>query len=353
MYTVHIWLTNQCNMKCKYCYVDKEAESIRMDDETIWNTVRFVSSQIRTRKENNLKVHFHGGEPLLEFENLKKIVGYFKNDPDIKNASISYSMTTNGLLLDSSNIDFICDTINQLSVSIDGRECTHDRYRVRTDGSGTFVPVIEIVKELLSRNPLLRLRMTVNPDTVSELYKNVEFLVSLGGKYISYNLNYESTDWNEHHFEILENELKKISEYLLRLNDSSISIGMIIDGNTILSKKGKCGAGVNIVSIYANGDIYPCLLVTQNGEFKIGTVLEGIDPNKLEKIMRVNEQINPCCEGCSYYSYCKNTRCKIINKQETGDYLSPLPTRCAVENVIYRVMKYNAVLREVQKIGID
>ena len=106
----------------------------------------------------------------------------------------------------------------------------------------------------------------------------------------------------------MENELKKISEYLLRLNDSSISIGMIIDGNTILSKKGKCGAGVNIVSIYANGDIYPCLLVTQNGEFKIGTVLEGIDPNKLEKIMRVNEQINPCCEGCSYYSYCKNTR---------------------------------------------
>ncbi len=155
-----------------------------MDDETIWNTVRFVSSQIRTRKENNLKVHFHGGEPLLEFENLKKIVGYFKNDPDIKNASISYSMTTNGLLLDSSNIDFICDTINQLSVSIDGRECTHDRYRVRTDGSGTFVPVIEIVKELLSRNPLLRLRMTVNPDTVSELYKNVEFLVSLGASCI-------------------------------------------------------------------------------------------------------------------------------------------------------------------------
>lgn len=318
-----------------------------MDDNTIQDTIRFISSQIKEGKEEKLKVHFHGGEPLLEFGSLKKIVEYMREDPVIKACSISYSMTTNGLLVNSNNIDFICDTIDQLSISIDGGQCSHDKYRVRSDGSGTFDSVIEVVKELLIRKPQLRLRMTVNPDTVSELYNNVRFLVSIGGKYISQNLNYEHPDWNEQHFNILEDELKKISRYALRLNDSSLSIGMIIDGNTVLNEKGKCGAGVNIVSIYANGDIYPCLLVTQNDEFKIGTVVRGIYPDKISEILRLNEQLNPCCEGCSYYKYCKNTRCKIINKQETGNYFSPLATRCAVENVIYRVMKYNYLLREV------
>lgn len=346
MYTSHIWLTNQCNLKCKYCYVEKDFGCVRMDYKTIQKTIEFIAYNVRNLNEEKLKIHFHGGEPLLELGGIKKIVDCVKEDSILKKCDVTYSVTTNGILVDASHIDFICDTFNQLSISLDGAKYSHDMYRVGKDGRGTFDQVVEVTKKLLKKKPMLRIRMTVNPDTVDRLFDNVHFIIKIGGKYISPCLNFGHPSWTEKHFLMFEEELKKISEYLFRLNDSSIDVGMIVDGKTVLNKKGKCGAGLNVVSIYADGDIYPCLLTTPNKDFKIGTLEKGIQTKLVEDILILNNHINTCCRGCDLYSYCKNTRCKVINKQETGNYLLPLSARCWAENVIYRIMKYNYLLRK-------
>lgn len=345
MFTAHIWLTNQCNLECKYCYVRKDGKS--MSDEMIEKVINFISIQLKKMNERSLKIHFHGGEPLLEYKNIRKIFTYIETDSVLNKCNVIYSMTTNGMLIDNSNIDFLCQNIDDLSLSIDGNMKTHDLYRVDKSGNPTFFKVFNILQELLERKPELRLRMTVNPNTVDHLYNNIRFLIESGGIYISQNLNYRHTGWMEQHFATLEEELKKVSKYLYELNNDAIDVGMIIDGKNILTEKGKCGAGINVVSIHVNGDIYPCLLTTSNPEFIIGTVDLGINLNKVRELMTLSLQTNKCCEGCTYYKFCKNARCKLINKQETGDFFVPLPARCLVENTIYKVMKYNYELRGI------
>ena len=61
------------------------------------------------------EINFYGGEPLLEFEKIKKIVNLVKTI----NPAISFSMTTSGSLLNEKTCDFLISNNFKLAVSLD------------------------------------------------------------------------------------------------------------------------------------------------------------------------------------------------------------------------------------------
>ena len=68
-------VTQQCNLRCKYCaysgnYYNRSHTSERMDFETAQKAIDFYLA--RSDKADQLAVSFYGGEPLLEFELIKK-----------------------------------------------------------------------------------------------------------------------------------------------------------------------------------------------------------------------------------------------------------------------------------------
>ena len=93
-------VTKQCNLRCKYCaysgnYYNREHSSSRMRFETARKAIDFYLK--RSDKFDKLSVAFYGGEPLLEFELIKKCVKYIlENKGDKK---VTFPMTTNGTLL--------------------------------------------------------------------------------------------------------------------------------------------------------------------------------------------------------------------------------------------------------------
>lgn len=75
-------VTQQCNLRCKYCaysgnYYNRSHTSNRMDFETAKKAIDFYLK--RSEKADQLALSFYGGEPLLEFELIKKCVSYIEN----------------------------------------------------------------------------------------------------------------------------------------------------------------------------------------------------------------------------------------------------------------------------------
>lgn len=86
---ITVWTTAQCNLKCSYCYENKnnvtERKSRILDEE---KTIAYVIS----RMTSNNVILFHGGEPLLNFPFIQSATeAILKNDDKCR-----FGFTTNG-----------------------------------------------------------------------------------------------------------------------------------------------------------------------------------------------------------------------------------------------------------------
>lgn len=147
-------VTDNCNLRCKYCilsdlYPNEKSFSIKTMS---WDTARSAVDYFKNHcvRSKNLFMAFYGGEPLLQYELIKRIVYYAKRV--LKKKTITFNMTTNGTLLDKEKCRFLIDNDFVLLISIDGPEYINDRYRVFSSGRGSFKSVINGINNLKSMN---------------------------------------------------------------------------------------------------------------------------------------------------------------------------------------------------------
>ena len=114
-------VTNQCNLKCRYCFVNQNPE--RMSFETATMAVTYLYKNLTAQREKTgnpqLKgtINFFGGEPLLEWPLIKQLTEWIEeNYTDCFNLGI----TTNGTLLSEQIIDFLYEHKITPLLSMDG-----------------------------------------------------------------------------------------------------------------------------------------------------------------------------------------------------------------------------------------
>lgn len=83
-----------------------------------------------------VNVAFYGGEPLLEFELIKKSIEYAKEI--FRTKKIIFSLTTNAVLLTDAMMRFFRENDVLLTVSLDGPQNIHDKSRIFANGKGSF-----------------------------------------------------------------------------------------------------------------------------------------------------------------------------------------------------------------------
>lgn len=96
-----IWITNDCNMKCRYCYVDKMKGTNSFAENSVARLIQFINETSKTVKE--IKINFFGGEPLLKFDLIQFIIEKMEKELVV---DVKYFLTTNGLLLNESIIEY-------------------------------------------------------------------------------------------------------------------------------------------------------------------------------------------------------------------------------------------------------
>ena len=102
-------VTQSCNLRCEYCiYSENNAsrhgrqhrDAVMSYDKAV-QIINFFMEHSRNKEI----IGFYGGEPLLAFDLIKKIVQYIHSTfPERK---VEYSITTNGTLLNNEIIEYI------------------------------------------------------------------------------------------------------------------------------------------------------------------------------------------------------------------------------------------------------
>lgn len=328
-----IWVTYECNLKCTYCYEEKR--NGYLSKEKAKDILDFIIKRSNIYQDNNISINIHGGEPLLNYDVLRYIVENIRS----WNRNVFISMTTNAVLFNEENIDFILENIDEISVSIDGTKEIHDNNRIHSNGEGTFDKVVKNLNRILEKKKNTIARMTVTPKTVSSLYNSVTFLHNLGFSIISPVIDQYDTRWDENNMEILEQQLKMLSGYFAVQNES-LKVGMLEQAK--YRKKSKCCPGTQTMHIDTKGDIYPCAYVTGDEKFKLGDVYIGISEEAIIKINNINNKKFERCESCFWKDYCYGYRCKLFNYAISGDF-EPNYTACKLEHVFLKIHKYYKV----------
>lgn len=341
--TVTLMLIQGCNMRCSYCYADGGVynDAGTMDLETACAAVEFLIEN--GKDEKSLGVILFGGEPLLAFPLLKKLVPYIrKREKEIKKR-IYINMTTNGTLLNQEVEEFF-DTYNiHAMISIDGDKETHDKNRFFADKTGSYDVVINRTEKLRHEGKLSA-RATVNGK--QNLVYTFEHLYNLGFKSIAMSPAY-NTFSEEDYDTFLQNQINYVEQFLKYAHEKEYSkckqmkivYTQIKRLDTFFGIHGdySCGAGRTMVAVDYHGDMYPCHRFVSYKQFVLGNIYKGFTKrNEFLDDIKVSNH-HEKCKSCWVRSMCLGN-CPYSNFEDTGHIGESKEKACETKRATYEKM---------------
>ena len=168
-------VAHTCNLNCSYCFASQgkyNGERAVMSFEVGKQALDFLVANSGSRR--NLEVDFFGGEPLMNFDVVKRLVAYARSIEKDTGKNFRFTLTTNGVLIDDDVIDFANREMSNVVLSLDGRREVHDRFRVDYAGKGSWDSIVPKFQRLVEarggKNYYMRGTFThANPDFLADI----------------------------------------------------------------------------------------------------------------------------------------------------------------------------------------
>ncbi|MDO9577860.1 MAG: His-Xaa-Ser system radical SAM maturase HxsB [Candidatus Cloacimonadales bacterium] len=129
--------TLKCNSKCLYCQVSSKDSSTK-NCTMNFQTAKKIIHLIFQSRSDNIKIEFQGGEPLLQFDLIKKIIKYSEKLSKFYHKNLEFVICTNLTLIDEEQLKFISKHPIWISTSLDGPKEIHDRNRPLRNSISSF-----------------------------------------------------------------------------------------------------------------------------------------------------------------------------------------------------------------------
>ena len=125
--TLNAWLhvTNACNLRCDYCYIDKTSKS--MTDDTAKRAVDAIFRSAIKHHFKTVHLRYAGGEASLQSESVIALHDYALTLALQHNIDLRASILSNGVFLAQRTIDRLKDRNIGVMISLDGVGSYHDR----------------------------------------------------------------------------------------------------------------------------------------------------------------------------------------------------------------------------------
>lgn len=339
---IYLVISQGCNISCTYCYAkggDFGKGQMLMSRAAMEKALE----RLLPLSEDRCNISFFGGEPLINFDLMKETVACGKRTSGELGVELTYSITTNGTILNEEISAFFKEHITYTSVSLDGGPMTNDTHRVSSDGSGTHALIAENMKRFKDAGIPFGINATVSPETVHNLPETVEYLNGTGARNIRVVpvIPQGNGGWRGEPLNRLLKGLTAVyTESINRIQGGREPLLAEhlyrIVSNLATSKKRSlpCAAGEGIVAVAANGDVYPCDHFVGIEEFRMGNVFDGIFPDdrfyEVQDVVSKNsvEQREKCRE-CFAKDICGG-ECHARSFMLTGDISTPSPDHCVV-----------------------
>ena len=337
-------VAHDCNLRCKYCFAstgDFSTGRELMSFSVAKAAIDFLLENSGAR--HNLEVDFFGGEPLLNFEVVKKTVFYARSLEFKNKKKFRFTLTTNGLLLTDEIIDFLNEEMSNVVLSLDGRKIVNDSLRATFSGLGSYDVIVPKFKKLVSKrkDKDYYVRGTFTKQNL-DFSKDVLHINSLGFDQISVEpvvldsvseLSIKEDDISE-----IKKEYEKLVEEIINLRKSGKFLNFFHfmldfeDGPCAIKRLKGCGCGNEYIAVTPNGDIFPCHQFVGNSEWKMGNVLEdfSLKENLREKFIESNIFEKKDCNNCWAKFFCGGG-CSANNFKFEKDIKKPYKMACELQ----------------------
>ncbi len=336
-------IAHDCNLRCEYCFASTgdfgEGRKL-MPLETGKKAIDFLIKQSADRE--NLELDFFGGEPLMNFEVVKEIVKYARMREKECGKNFRFIITTNGILLNDSNTEFINQEMSNVVLSLDGRKNVNDKVRKRVDGGGSYDIIAPKFKKLVDargdkdyyvRGTFTKYNLDFADDVFS-LYEAGFEQISVEPVVCKPSESYAITEGDlPQTFKEYENLALRILE-AEKKGDKFNFFHFMLDldqGPCAIKRLRGCGCGNEYVAVTPDGDIYPCHQFVGEQKFKMGNLDEGtFDLSIKDEFAHANIYTKPECKKCWAKFYCSGG-CNANNYQYAGDIHNAHKLSCQLQ----------------------
>ena len=147
-------IAHDCNLACRYCFAEEgeyHGRRALMSYEVGKKALDFLIAN--SGKRRNLEVDFFGGEPLMNWQVVKDLVAYGREQEKIHDKHFRFTVTTNGVLLNDEIQEFVNKEMDNVVLSLDGRKEVNDKMRPFRNGKGSYDLIVPKFQKLAeSRN---------------------------------------------------------------------------------------------------------------------------------------------------------------------------------------------------------
>ena len=101
-------IAHDCNLACRYCFAEEgeyHGRRALMSYEVGKKALDFLIANSGSRR--NLEVDFFGGEPLMNWQVVKDLVAYGREQEKLHDKNFRFTVTTNGVLLNDEIQEFV------------------------------------------------------------------------------------------------------------------------------------------------------------------------------------------------------------------------------------------------------
>ena len=344
-------IAHDCNLKCRYCFAEEgeyHGRRALMPFEVGKAALDFLIANSGSRR--NLEVDFFGGEPTLNFQVVKELVAYGREQEKLHDKNFRFTLTTNGVLLNEEVIEFANREMANVVLSIDGRKEVNDKMRPFAGGSGSYdviVPKFQRLAESRGQKGYY-VRGTYTHHNL-DFSKDVLHLADLGFQQISVEpVVAQETDSyaiRKEDLPILCQEYDRLAEEMARRRKNGNGFQFFhfmidLEGGPCVAKRlSGCGSGTEYLAVTPWGDLYPCHQFVGNEAFLMGNVKEGVTNEALrDKFKSCNVYAKESCRDCFAKFYCSggcaanayHFQGDITGAYEIGCILQKKRVECAI-----------------------
>ena len=298
-------VAHTCNLNCSYCFASQgkyHGERAVMSYEVGKRALDFLVENSGSR--TNLEVDFFGGEPLMNWDVVKRLVAYARSIEPECGKHFRFTLTTNGVLLDDEVTEFANREMNNVVLSLDGRAEVNDRFRVDAAGNGSYKRIVPNFQRFVRQRG------------AREYY--------MRGTYTHYNTDFTRDILHMADLPVLYKQYEILAREMLRRAREGhplVFYHYMIDlkhGPCIYKRISGCGSGTEYMAVTPWGELFPCHQFVGEEKYSLGNIWDGVlHPEVQDEFRACNAYSRSDCRDCWARLYCSGG-CAANSYHATG-----------------------------------
>lgn len=316
-------ITNRCNLNCSYCYINKTNRSMTWDIAR--QAIDALTETAVLEKRPGVLMKLAGGEPLLKFPLIKRVVEYGKQCGEKYGIKNQFHLITNGTLITQEVIILLKENDVRISISLDGIGAYNDQQRFYPNQKGSFETVNNGIRMLKEQGIIPFVLITVTSHNLAGLPDFTRYLLknNIGFRYSLYRGSDNQDPKNVNLEEAIKvlNQCYDLFEQNLPENDLMF-FHQFCDIKFTKRRKRNCGIGSNGIVIGHKGQVSICQILLDQ---PIGDTSRNAN---LLKMVRNQNQFNAKdhtvddkleCKNCLWRYTCSGG-CPLLAKSAYNSY---------------------------------